>query len=290
MTERPHTPVMVSEVMAGLELEANKWYVDATFGAGGHTRAFLEQGANVFAIDQDETTQQYASKIREGLKEHRMEDFILKQGNFRHLDNYVKEAGVSPVAGIFMDLGVSSMQLDEAERGFAFRQDGPLDMRMSAEGTSAADVVNHYSQEDLASIIFKYGEERFSRRIARAIVDARPLHTTGDLVAVIQKAYPGGKRKDHPARRTFQALRIYVNDELAALEDTLKASLNVLAIGARLVVLSYHSLEDRIVKHFIRSEAQLENKTKKPLTATEQECQENPRARSAKLRIAERLA
>ena len=201
------------------------------------------------------------------------------------------------VSGVLLDLGVSSMQIDDAERGFAFRQEGPLDMRMSPDSESASDVVNETEQEELAAIIYKYGEERYSRRIARVIVEERKkqkITTTTQLVNLIQRAYPhkpypNKYRHDHPARRTFQALRIYVNDELGALEDGLKAAHTILTDQGRLVVLSYHSLEDRIVKQTMKGPS-FTMLHKKPVTATEEEIQVNPRARSAKLRIAKKVS
>ncbi len=284
-----HTPVMLNECLDALNLQAAGWYIDGTFGAGGHTKALLERDVNVLAIDQDINVQETVNDFKKTYGEH----FKFAKGNFRALDTFAREAGLESVAGILLDIGVSSMQLDNAERGFAFRQDGPLDMRMSDEGESAADVVNSLEQEELAALIYKYGEERHSRRIARAIVEEREkqkIKTTNELVTIIQRAYPGGYRQDHPARRTFQALRIYVNDELGALEDALKAAENILAAGGRLVVLSYHSLEDRIVKHALKESQTLQVITKRPLTATEKEIEENPRARSAKLRVAEKAS
>ncbi|MCA9839135.1 MAG: 16S rRNA (cytosine(1402)-N(4))-methyltransferase RsmH [Trueperaceae bacterium] len=283
---------MLEECLEWLNLQPKQWYIDATFGAGGHTKAMLEAGVKVLAIDQDPHTQAYMARLKQDLADNKRADFLSVQGNFEDLVQHVNQAGLGAVAGILMDLGVSSMQLDEGERGFAFRKDGPLDMRMQASGDSAADVVNHYEQEDLAAIIFKYGEERYSRRIARAIVEERAreeITTTQALAAIIQRAYPKGSyRRDHPARRTFQALRIYVNDELGVLERALKGAESVLAEQGRLVVMSYHSLEDRIVKHFMRSSEFLTGLTKKPLLASEAEAERNPRARSAKLRVAER--
>ena len=184
------------------------------------------------------------------------------------------------------------MQLSEASRGFAFRLEGPLDMRMTNESNvshSAANIVNSYSQEDIAAILFKYGEERYSRLIARAIVKARPLKTTLELAEVIIRAYPKGNRRDHPARRSFQALRIYVNDELNALEKGLQFAADFLVEGGRLLVISYHSLEDRIVKKFVRQSLSLQAVYKKPLPPTEKEILQNSKARSAKLRVAEKI-
>lgn len=284
-----HIPVMLNECLEALNLQPGHWYIDGTFGAGGHTKALLERGVNVLAIDQDINVQDTVNDFKKTYGEH----FKFAKGNFRDLDVHAREAGLESVAGVLLDIGVSSMQLDNAERGFAFRQDGPLDMRMSDEGESAADIVNSLDQEELAAIIYKYGEERHSRRIARAIVEEREKHeikTTNDLVEIIQRAYPGGYRQDHPARRTFQALRIYVNDELGALEDALKAAEKILADGGRLVVLSYHSLEDRIVKHAFKDSQTMRVITKRPLEAGSAEIQHNPRARSAKLRVAEKAS
>lgn len=280
-----HEPVMLERCLELLQIAPSAWYVDGTFGAGGHTAAIVDRGGCVLAIDRDPGAADYAAGIDGSLQ--------LVQGDFRDLDQHVAHAGIGPVAGVLLDLGVSSMQLDEADRGFAFRQEGPLDMRMGDTGDSAADVVNTHTFEDLAAIIYRYGEERHSRRIARAIVDARdaaPIETTAQLADVIERAYPGGHRRDHPARRTFQALRIYVNDELAALEEGLEAAQRVLAPEGVIVVLSYHSLEDRIVKHFFRGAAMLEPITKRPETATVDEVEANPRARSAKLRAAKKAA
>lgn len=287
--EALHLPVMLHECLDGLAVTSAHWYIDGTFGAGGHTQAILQAGGSVLAVDRDPAARRFLEDI--SVPKGSALKFV--RGNFRNLDGHAEATGIAPVAGVLLDLGVSSMQIDEAERGFAFRQEGPLDMRMGSEGESAADVVNHHSQEELAALIYKYGEERHSRRIARAIVQARDtaaITTTEQLASIIQRAYPPGRRRDHPARRTFQALRIFVNDELGALEDALKAAERVLAPGGRLVVMSYHSLEDRIVKHFIRASDTLEALTKRPLTAGEEEIEENPRARSAKLRIAKKLS
>ncbi len=284
-----HRPVMLSETLEGLAVKAGRWYIDGTFGAGGHSRAILDTGASVLAIDQDPNARRYWLELQnEPANQGR---FLAVEGNFRELDVHAERFGVAPVAGVLLDLGVSSMQLDEAERGFAFRQEGPLDMRMGGDGRSAADLVNGATQEELAEIIYRYGEERHSRRIARAIAESRektPIATTQQLADLIQRAYPRGQRRDHPARRTFQALRIAVNDELGALQAALQAAERVLAEAGRLAVLSYHSLEDRIVKHALRESGALHPLTKKPILALEAEVLGNPRARSAKLRVAEK--
>jgi 16S rRNA (cytosine1402-N4)-methyltransferase len=284
MTTTPHEPVMPAEVLEYLRPSPGRTLVDATFGAGGHTRAMLAAGADVISIDQDPAAKDHAAAIASPRVR-----FVT--GNFRDLAELLGGLGVDRVDGVLCDIGVSSMQLDQGERGFAFRQEGPLDMRMGEQEESAADVVNEYPQEELAAIIFRLGEERHSRRVARRIVEERqrsPILTTERLAQVVASAYPPGYRREHPARRTFQALRIFVNDELGALSEVLASAPALLEPGGRLVVLSYHSLEDRIVKHAFRDDERLAVLTKRPLTASEEEIERNPRARSAKLRAAER--
>ncbi|UCH24612.1 MAG: 16S rRNA (cytosine(1402)-N(4))-methyltransferase RsmH [Trueperaceae bacterium] len=280
----PHKPVLLATCLEALTsgLPQDAWVIDATFGAGGHSRELLGSGVKVLAIDQDPDANRYANDFR-GPR------FRFLVGNFRQLEELVFAAQIEPIGGILFDLGLSSMQLDEADRGFAFRRDGPLDLRMGGVGPSAAEVVNTASEEELAGLIYRYGEERHSRRIARAIVAARKsdeITTTSQLAEAITRAYPPGRRRDHPARRTFQALRIYVNDELVALQEGLEAARRLLMPGGKLVVISYHSLEDRIVKHFFRAQLELRPLTKKPLVPEPEEIELNPRARSAKLRIA----
>ncbi|HEX7003238.1 MAG TPA: 16S rRNA (cytosine(1402)-N(4))-methyltransferase RsmH [Trueperaceae bacterium] len=280
----PHQPVMLDRIVEYLRPAAGRTLVDATFGAGGHSRALLAAGADVIGIDQDDEALGHARAIDS-------DRFRFVKGNFRNLHEHLASLGVGAVHGILCDLGVSSMQLDQGERGFAFRQAGPLDMRMGSQPESADQVVNTYPQEELAALIFRYGEERHSRRIARAIVAARevqPIETTDRLSQVIASAYPPGQRREHPARRTFQALRIFVNDELGALSDLLEQAPGLLVEGGRLAILSYHSLEDRLVKHAFRGQARLEPLTRRPLVASDDEVARNPRARSAKLRVAEK--
>ena len=293
-----HVPVMLERCLDALAIVPDRWVVDATFGAGGHTRALLARGARVVAIDRDPRADEHVEALQRDLRAAGQRDaeerFRFVARNFADLAEHLESAGLPPTAsvhGVLFDLGVSSMQLDEAERGFAFRHDGPLDMRMAATGPSAADLVNEWSFEELAAALHRYGEERHSRRLARAIVEARgsqAITTTGALVDVIQRAYPGGPRRDHPARRTFQALRIVVNDELGSLERALAAAPDALATDGRLVVVAYHSLEDRIVKHALRGDPRLEPSTKRPIEASSAEIDANPRARSAKLRAATR--
>jgi len=300
-----HIPVLGTPALEFLNVRDGGVYVDGTFGAGGYTRAILGQAnCRVIGIDRDQT----AIALGADLVEQAQGRLTLVEDRFSNLDVVVRDCGHDAVDGIVLDVGVSSMQLDQAARGFSFRLDGPLDMRMGGEGPSAADVVNAASERDLANIIYILGEERFSRQIARAIVKARsetPLATTralADIVAGAVRTRPGDI---HPATRTFQALRIFVNDELAELAMALVAAEHVLKPGGRLVVVSFHSLEDRIVKSFLaaRSETRGGSRhapelrraapsftvlTRRPVVADEDEVARNPRARSAKLRAGAR--
>ena len=279
-----HLPVMPTEVIEALQPAPGKLILDATLGGAGHTRLLLQAGASVIGIDQDPFALERARAMQ-------LPNLEVLEGNFRDLDALLGPDRA--VDGVLMDLGVSSFQLDDTTRGFSYHTDAALDMRMSQSGPSAADVVNELEADELARIIYEYGEERHSRRIARAIVTAREqalIETTAQLAQVIQRAYPGGHARGiHPARRTFQALRIHVNDELGALEAGLKAALAVLRPGGRLAVISFHSLEDRIVKRFMRDTPTLHPRTKKPLEPSLEEVARNPRSRSAKLRTGEKL-
>lgn len=280
-----HTPVLAAEVLGALAPAPGRVIVDGTLGGAGHTRLLLEAGAHVIGIDQDPYALDRARAL--GLT-----GLTVLEGNYRDMRDLLASAGVTAVDGVLLDIGVSSFQLDDAERGFSYHTDAPLDMRMSQAGESAADVVNSYPEEELAAIIYEYGEDRHSRRIARAIVQARekaPIEGTVRLAEIIKRAYPGFSKGIHPARRTFQALRIHVNDELGALRDGLQAAENLLAPGGRLAVISFHSLEDRIVKRFLRGHPALRPLSKRPVEASEAEQAGNPRARSAKLRAAEKV-
>ena len=302
----PHIPVMLSEVIESLSPKDGGTYIDGTFGAGGYTRAILESAdCRVIAIDRDKTALDAAQSWVSDYK-GRLE---LVHGEFGTVQEHIQTLGYDRVDGFVLDIGVSSMQIDQPERGFSFRFDGPLDMRMDSEmGQTAADVVNEMDEDDLADVIYKYGEERMSRRIARAIVIARKearIETTAQLADIIRSVMPKKHDKIDPATRTFQALRIYVNDELGELERALESSQNILKENGRLVVVTFHSLEDRIVKNFLRDKSGLqksvsrhlpdiplkENATfrlenKKALESTKEENLKNPRARSAKLRYA----
>jgi 16S rRNA (cytosine1402-N4)-methyltransferase len=298
MTAPPgHISVMTAEAMRHLQPERGGIFVDCTVGLGGHARAMLEAGATrVIGIDRDLDALAHA---REALAPwaDRVE---LVHSDYRAIDAVLESRHVTRVDGALADLGVSSMQFDEPGRGFSFQRDEPLDMRMDrSTGKTAADLIARAGERELADTIYAFGEERFSRRIARSIVDARgqvPIDTTAKLAAIVRRAVPvRGYQRIDPATRTFQALRIWVNGELDGLDAFLGAAARRLRIGARLVVIAFHSLEDRIVKHTFRAleksaDAALKVLTKKPLVPTDLEIAANPRARSAKLRAAERLA
>jgi 16S rRNA (cytosine1402-N4)-methyltransferase len=297
----PHIPVLLNEVVDAMQPAAGKTLVDGTFGAGGYSRALLDKGASVIAFDRDPT----AAKFADGLPANR---FRLVERRFSELAD---ETGDGAVDGVVLDIGVSSMQLDEAERGFSFMRDGPLDMRMAADGPTAADLVNDAEPAEIARILFVYGEERESRRIARAIARRReeqPFTRTLELAEFIEKTL-GGRRgaKVHPATRSFQAIRIAVNEELAELEAGLAAAERALKVGGRLCVVTFHSLEDRIVKSFftVRTGRTPAGSRHAPPVeagaapsfqllfngaqgASDEELAANPRARSAKLRAAVR--
>lgn len=300
-TEPPHIPVLIGPLIDACAPIHGTW-ADGTFGAGGYTRALLEAGAEqVIAIDRDPMVFQIATWAAEDPR------ITLVEGTFSDLDRYA-----SDLDGVVLDLGVSSMQLDLAERGFSFQKDGPLDMRMSQEGTSAADIVNRAAESDLADILFVYGEERASRRIARKIVAARaetPITTTRQLAQIVESCLPRPKPgQSHPATRSFQAIRIAVNDEYGQLAEGLQAAERALKPGGFLAVVTFHSVEDRMVKRFFqarsgglnstsryapevaREDPAFEIVTRKAIGPSDAELAANPRARSAKLRVARRTA
>ncbi len=304
--EGPHAAVMLNEVLHYMAVEKDKIYCDGTFGAGGYSEALLAQApCHVVAIDRDPGARQFAEQLQQRYPGR----LTFISGCFGDALELVNRAGITGLDGMVLDIGVSSMQLDQAERGFSLKQDGPLDMRMAQQGQSAADLVNEADEDELRSIIARYGEERHARRVARAIIHARqeePITTTGRLQEIVASALPKGKEKIHPATRTFQALRIAVNDELGELERGLEASLHLLKPGGRLVVVTFHSLEDRIVKQFMHQHsgtvpstsrhmpelavppALLSMLHKGVVKVSQEEAEQNPRARSAKLRAAER--
>lgn len=281
-----HVPVMPQPVIEGLNMAAQTggWYLDATVGGGGHSELLLaaDENLKLVALDQDPAALK-AAQTRLAKFGDRV---TLYHTNFAEFD-----PGSTKFNGILADIGVSSAQLDTPERGFSFRKEAPLDMRMNPhQDLSAADIINHWDETELANLIFTYGEERLSRRIARNIVEQRPFQTTTELAEAIARCVPKKYRygRIHPATRTFQALRIAVNAELDVLTTFLSQAPDWLLPGGRLVIISFHSLEDRIVKQAFRGDDRLKIVTKKPLVATETEVLENSRARSAKLRVAER--
>jgi len=302
-----HVPVLLDEVIEALAPQPSDVIVDATFGAGGYTRAILDAGATVHAFDRDPDS----IAAGRGWPETRENPprLVLHPRRFSEMVSALAEAGIARVDGVAMDIGVSSMQLDQPSRGFAFSADGPLEMTMSQAGPTAADFLNGAPESEIADVLFRYGEERQSRRVARAIVAARPLSTTGELANVVRKAlgYRQGAPKD-PATRSFQAIRIHVNGELDELEAGLSAAERLLKAGGRLAVVSFHSLEDRIVKQFLREAAGANpgtsrhlpvkaagpaprfEKVSKAIRPSEAETLRNPRARSATLRAAVRTA
>ena len=288
-----HIPVMVTEVMEALQPRPGRLYVDCTVGAGGHARAILERiepGGRLLGIDADPAAIDLA---RDNLARFGT-SLTLTQGNYGDLKDLCERHGFTANAGILMDLGVSSMQLDRAERGFSFQREAPLDMRFdSTGGPSAADIVNTYSEQEIARILWEYGEERHSRQIAHRIVQNRPVLSTVRLAHIVQQVHGGKRGKIHPATRTFMALRIAANRELENLRLGLDQTVGLLREGGRMVVISYHSLEDRIVKQFMRAEAArhvFSLVSRKVIRPTSLETRSNPRSRSARLRVAERLA
>lgn len=307
-----HIPVLLEETLSGLKIQPHGTYVDCTLGGGGHSERIAERlsaEGRLIGIDQDVTALSIAA---ERLKHFPCRIDLVKR-NFRQLAAVLDELNVREVNGVLFDVGVSSFQLDQAERGFSYNRDAPLDMRMDAAQTlSAYDIVNEWETDEMARLLWKYGEETFSRRIAAAITKCRktkPIETTAELARIVKTAIPAAARRSgpHPARRTFQAIRIAVNDELHALKDGLEAAVNRTARGARICVITFHSLEDRIVKGVFRKASQgcvcppdfpacvcehrrlLKLVHRKPIVPDDDEVARNPRARSAKLRIAERL-
>ena len=315
MNDSPHQPVLYKEIIHALQPRRGGRYVDGTLGAGGHARGILEASApdgQLLGLDVDPQALALARKTLAPYEQR----IHLVQASYTSLSIQLAQLGWEAVDGIVLDLGASSMQFDTPERGFSFMYDAPLDMRFGPSALqTAADLVNKLSERELADLIYQYGEERDSRKIARAIVRARPLHTSRELVAVIESVSPrrgsfgtaSPVRSVHPATRTFQALRIAVNEELASMEEVLPQAVTGLRPGGRLAVISFHSLEDRIVKDFFREgskdlvnppyeqiyeverKATLKEVTRKPIMPSDEEIEDNPRARSAKLRIAEKL-
>lgn len=304
--EPPHRSVLYHQIILALRPFSPGRYVDATLGAGGHAAGILTASSpdgKLLGFDLDPVALELAARRLSGFGDRA----VLVQASFTRLGAELERIGWEHVDGIVIDLGVSSMQLDRPERGFSFQADGPLDMRFDPQGVTTAEyLVNELPETQLADLIWRYGEDHFSRRIAQAIVRARPLRTTRQLADTVVRAYGGKKSRIHPATRTFQALRIAVNEELQAVERVLPQAVQALTGGGRLAVISFHSLEDRLVKQYFRREsrdcicppeqpvctcghkASIREITRRPIQAGEDEINENPRARSAKLRVAEK--
>ena len=300
-----HKSVLFDEAIESLNIDKSKIILDGTAGGGGHSREIAKRAGRLIAVDQDPDA---IKVLHERLDS--FDNVTIVQNNFSNVKDILKEQKIEKIDGMLLDLGVSSFQLDTAQRGFSYHADAPLDMRMSKSGLSAKDVVNTYSETELADILFRYGEEKFARRIAKNIVlhrQNKEIETTGELVDIIKESYPKAKMRDsHPARKTFQAIRIEVNAELDALEKTLDSALDCLSSGGRLSIITFHSLEDRMVKEKFNSwanpctcpkEFPVCVCGKKPLgkmlfkfkAPSEAELEKNPRARSSKLRCFEKL-
>lgn len=299
-----HKSVLFDEAIKALDLNENKIIVDGTAGGGGHSGEIAKRAKRVISIDQDPDA---IAVLNERLGDK--ENVTIVHDNYSNIKNIISNLNIEKIDGLLLDLGVSSFQLDTAERGFSFHKDAPLDMRMSKSGLSAYDVVNNYDERQLADIIYRYGEEKFSRRIAANIVKARakkPIETTFELVDIIKSSMPQKAMRDaHPARRTFQAIRIEVNAELDVLKSTLEDAFDILAPGGRIAIITFHSLEDRIVKEQLAKWCQgctcpkefpvcvcgkkPKGKTFKSISPSKEELEENPRARSSRLRIFEKF-
>ena len=305
MSAATHIPVLLPETMAALALTPGDSYVDGTFGGGGYTAAALAAGViHAYAIDRDPRAIAAAAAMRARYSDR----LTLIEGRFSAMDRLLADRGVTAVDGIALDIGVSTMQIDDPEAGFSFKADGPLDMRMSADGPTAADFINTADEGEIADVIFQLGEEPKARRIARAIVQDRPFERTSQLAALVRSVCGISKTGKDPATRTFQALRIHINDELGELDAGLRAAERLLAPGGRLAVVSFHSLEDRAVKTFLRTRSGSDpagsrhlplaaegaeptfGKPAKPVRPSDAEIAANPRARSATLRAATRTA
>lgn len=306
----PHIPVLLNEVLKYLSPVDGGVYLDGTFGAGGYSKGILESAdCKLYAIDCDPNVLPHADKLKEKYGNR----FKFLQGKFSHMAELLKKEGVEKLNGVVLDIGISSMQVDEAERGFSFMREGPLDMRMNGQGADAASLINNASESELANIIYRYGGEKKSRYVAKAIVEARkkaPISTTTEFAEIVRGAIRGKPDGIDSATRTFQAIRIWVNDELGELSRALSAAKELLAPGGKLVLVTFHSLEDSIVKEFFNScsgkaeglsrhmpeiaaskvSPELEVVTRKVVIPSDDEIKRNPRARSAKLRAAQRLS
>jgi len=283
-----HIPVLLEETIEALQVRPGGRYIDCTVGEGGHAAAILERsspGGQVLGLDADPE----AIKVAQAELQKRGKEFLLINGNFNHLEEICSSSNFRPVHGILFDLGMSSLQLEEGKQGFSFQREAPLDMRFNpSQELTAAEIINNLPEQELAHIIWEYGEEHRSRRIAKYIVKNRPIGTTLELAEIVAQAIDGRRGRIHPATKTFQALRIAVNQELESLKLALEQAVGLLGFGGRLVIITFHSLEDRIVKEFLRQEKILKIVSKKVIKPSLEEVRQNPRSRSAKLRVAER--
>lgn len=292
-----HIPVMLKEVIGYLDPGSNENFIDATLGGGGHSKEILEKTGPAGILLGVDLSSEAIKEASNKLKDFKKRIIFIKRDNFADIENIVKELNFKDAKGILFDLGLSNYLLEKSNRGFSFRKEEILDMRFSEEmrGRTARDILNSYDERELAKIFWELGEERFARRIAREIVKRRKtkkFETTGDLVSAILKAKPRRRKGMHPARKVFQALRISVNNELSNLEKGILGAINILAPAGRIAVISFHSLEDRIVKNTFKDFAAkgvLKIITKKPITPSEEEVKENPKSRSGKLRVAEKV-
>lgn len=295
-----HTSVLLHTSIDGLEIRPGDIYVDGTLGSAGHSAEVARRWGSqvkIIGIDLDQDALERSSELLKKITDN----FILKQGSFRNIEAILQELGIEQVDRILLDLGISSNQIEDSQRGFSFKRNEPLKMTLSKDGSgvvfTASDIVNGWDEENIITILEGYGEERYARRIAKGIIQARkqkPIETTFDLVDIILKATPNAYHhgRIHPATRTFQAIRITVNDEIESLKEGIEKSFNVLSSGGRLAVISFHSLEDRVVKQFFKQQSVQEKGkliTKKPLIPSDEEIETNPRSRSAKMRIIEKI-
>ena len=288
MIQQHHIPVLLEETIEALQVSPGGRYIDCTVGEGGHAAAILERsapGGQVLGLDADPE----AIKVAQAKLQKHGGEFLLINGNFNRLEEICSGSNFRPVHGILFDLGMSSLQLEEGKQGFSFQRDAPLDMRFNPnQELAAAEIINNLPEQELARTIWEYGEEHRSRRIAKYIVKNRPIGTTLELAEIVAQAVDGRRGRIHPATKTFQALRIAVNQELENLKLALEQTVDLLGFGGRLVIIAFHSLEDRIVKEFLRQEKMLKIVTKKVIRPGLEEVRQNPRSRSAKLRVAER--
>lgn len=284
-----HKPVLLKETLDFLHIKKGKKYIDATLGGAGHAEAILKKGGHLLGLDCDPEALAFSRKRLVSACPPSAFSWRLTQGNFAHLKSIASQFGFSQVAGILFDLGVSTLQLESPDKGFSFGQDSPLDMRLDPSlGITAADLINHLSPKELKKLFQEFGQEPYALKIAQVICEERPIKSTRELAQIISQVRPRGRKKIHPATQVFQALRIAVNSELENLQEALPQAADLLKKDGRLVVISFHSLEDKIVKNFFKNQKKLIILTKKPVRPSPSEVRQNPRSRSARLRAAQK--